>query len=120
MKLMVKIAGGILLAFVLLAAGCAALVSKAADEATKEKAWSVRVTAPAGKCWSGAVGAVSKDGCGSQTVTFSDMAITAVVLQKRSAGSWTLNVSLVSDGTAVDTKEASAEYGVVTVDGTNF
>jgi hypothetical protein len=124
MKLMLKIAGGVILASVVLTAGCAALVGTAANEASKEinkeQAWSLQVSAPHDACWSGAVGSVTEDGCGSKTIDFKDMAITAAVMQKQTDGSWTLRASLIRDGKTLDAKQTSAEFGIVTVDGADF
>jgi hypothetical protein len=120
MKLMLKIAGGIIIAIVVLTAGCAALIGTAANEATKEKTWQVKIVAPAGKKWSGSVGSTSREGRGSKTLSFKDIAITAVVVQKESSGRWPLRLRLVKDGKTVDTEGTSAQYGVVTVDGSDF
>jgi len=120
MKLMLKIAGGVVLAFVLLTAGCAALLGSAVNDATKKKTWQVEVSAPEGACWSGSVGSVTRDGCGSKTLSFKDMSITAVVVQKQTDGHWPLRLDLLRNGEVVDSKGTSAQYGVVTVDGSDF
>jgi hypothetical protein len=121
MKLVVKIALGIILAFVAMTVGCAALIGSAAHEATKKQSWTLEISAPAGESWTGNVGGDSIDGTGSETRTFDDMAITAVVMQKDSPGHWTLNATLLDgDGNEVDSAQTSAEFGVVSVDGSDF
>jgi hypothetical protein len=120
-KLVVKIAAGIILALVLLTAGCAALIGSAAEEATKEQAWSLTISAPAGAEWSGHVGDHSIQGVGSRTEEFTDMAITAAVVQKSTPGGWTLDVALYDESEAeIDSASTAAEYGVATVDGADF
>src|SRR5215217_3698411 len=98
MKLMLKIAGGIIIAVILLTVGCAALLSQSVNEATKKQTWTVRVSAPAGRCWSGAMGNRTVDGCGSKVVRIRDIAITSANAQKEGAGHWTLRLTLLKNG----------------------
>ena len=121
MSLVLKIALGVVLAFVLLIAGCSALIAAGASEATKEQSWSIKIDAPPNSKWSGHVGDHSIHGSGSHVEEFTDMAITAAVVQKHSAGSWPLVVTLLDeDGNQIDSTSVSAEYGVATVDGSDF
>jgi hypothetical protein len=121
MKLVVKIALGIVLAFVVMTAGCAALIGTAAHEATKKQGWTVKISAPAGYSWSGHVGDHSIDGTGDHEEKFDDMAITAAVVQKSSDGDWTLGVALYDqDGNRIDSAQTSADFGIATVDGSDF
>jgi hypothetical protein len=120
MKLVLKIAGGVVLAIVVLTAGCAALIGSSMDKATKKEPWSVEVTAPEGSCWSGSFGAKTVDGCGSQTVNFNDIAISAADAQKQDGGGWPLELALYKGDKQLDDQTTSAAYGVVTVSGSDF
>jgi hypothetical protein len=121
-KLVLKIAAGVILAVVVMTAGCAALIGGAAHSASKEmnkkEAWSVDVVADG--CWSGSIGSSSYDGCGSRRITFKDSVITAATVQKQDEGSWRLGLKLVKDGEVLDSSSTSAQYGVVSVDGSDF
>jgi hypothetical protein len=120
MKLMLKIAGGIVIGVVLLTVGCAALLSSSVKEATKKKTWIVRVNAPAGRCWSGAMGNRTVDGCGSKVVRVRDIAITSANAQKQSAGHWRLKLTLLKDGRVVDSASTTAVYGIADITGSDF
>lgn len=121
MKTFLIVVAAILAAFVIIVVGCSALVASSVDDATAEQSWRVEITAPDGAEWSGHVGDHSIDGSGSDTEEFSDMAITAAVVQKQDGGSWELHVALVGDdGEIVDEASTNAVYGIVTVDGTDF
>jgi hypothetical protein len=120
MKLMLKIAGGIIIAVLLLTVGCAALLSSSVKEATKKQTWTVRVSAPAGRCWSGAMGNRTVDGCGSKVVRIRDIAITSVVAQKESGGKWKLKLTLLKSGRIMDSASTTAAYGIADVTGSDF
>jgi hypothetical protein len=92
----------------LLAAGCA--TDKLSDQPGV-----VRVQAPAGKCWSGAIGDSTKDGCGSKNFTIKGESIIVAVVQKTTAGRWALRLQLIVDGTVKDNAQTSATYGVAQV-----
>lgn len=116
MGLVLKIAAGIILAIVLLAVGCSALVAKSVDNSTlDDKAGTVLVSAPDGSCWSGAFGDRTVEGCGEKSVKV-DGTILVANAQKQDAGGWTLRLQLRKSGEVIDTAETSAEYGVVSVD----
>jgi hypothetical protein len=120
MKLVLKIAAGILLALVIVIAGCSALFAQGVEEATKKQAWTVRVHAPSGAKWSGAMGGSTVDGNGSREVQIEDTSITAANAQKISPGKWELRLQLVNeDGEIVDEQNTTAAFGVVTVEGSN-
>jgi hypothetical protein len=123
--LVLKIAGGIVLAFILLMVGCSALVASGADEVDKAvnetQTWTVRVVAPAGASWSGAIGDSSVDGVGSRNVTIQEGWVTAATVQKSDGGAWALKLQLVNQGgDVVDESSTSAAYGVATVSGTDL
>jgi hypothetical protein len=115
MRLILKITAGVVLAVILLSVGCAVLLTNAAKDLTREQTWKVLVTAPAGKCWSGAFGERTVDGCGSRTVTLRGVVASANA-QKTGGGHWRLALSLRgSDGKLADRQVTSAAYGVVSV-----
>jgi hypothetical protein len=120
MKLIFKIMAGIILSIVVIVIAATALLSSAVNKATTKQGWTVRVTAPAGKHWSGAFGNHTVDGVGSKTVSFRDTSITAADAQKQTGGNWSLRLTLVKNGKVLDTESTKAQYGVVTVDGSNF
>lgn len=76
----------------------------------------VRVEAPEGQCWSGAIGDSTKEGCGSQSFDIEDEAIIVAVVQKQSPGRWTMTVALAVDGEVVDTATTDAEFGIAQVE----
>lgn len=121
MKLVIKIALGIILALVLLVAGCGALVAASADdvekavaEATADKTGTVIVNTSGNGCWSGAFGDRTVEGCGPQSVKVEDVFLVANA-QKQDAGKWELRLSLVKDGKTIDRSSTTAEYGIATV-----
>jgi hypothetical protein len=116
-KLVLKIAAGIILAIVLLIAGCGVLLSSSADDLDTfdEQTGIVRVDAPAGKCWSGAIGDSTKDGCGDASFTITGEAIISANAQKQTGGTWELTLTLEIDGEQIDRSETTAEYGVAQV-----
>lgn len=125
MKLMLKIAGGVILAIVLLTAGCAALISSSASSVDKavnaKQEWRVHVAAPAGMHWSGAIGSSTVEGNGSRYVRIKDSSITSANAQKMDAGRWLLTLKLINkDGKVVDSAGTSAEYGLASVSGSDF
>ena len=97
----------ILIAVVLLAAGC--------SDALSDKPGTVRVQAPAGKCWSGAIGDSTKEGCGSTTFEIKGETIIVGNAQKQSPGRWRLKMTLTVDGDMKDTSSTTAQYGIAQV-----
>lgn len=95
-----------LLVAVVLAAGCSDL---AADPGR------VKVIAPAGKCWSGAIGDSTKDGCGTRTFKVTGEAIIVATVQKNSPGHWRLRLELRVKGDLKDTSVTTAAYGIAEV-----
>lgn len=104
----------IIVVIVIVAAG------NAVHNASKKQAFSVKVSAPAGKHWSGAIGNSTVDGVGPKTIKFKDAAITAADAQKQTVGNWTLTLTLRDGNKTLDTGSTSAQYGVVTVSGSDF
>ena len=119
MSLILKIAAGVILALVLLIAGCTALLAASAEEVTKELdkmgTGTVQVYAPSSKTWSGAIGSATRDGSGNATFRVEDELVVTAVVQKQSPGGWSLRVKIMQDGETVDDQLTNAEYGVVTV-----
>lgn len=111
MKLILKITAGIILAVILIAAGCAILVSEGADT---EKDGLVRVEAPDRGCWSGAIGNATRDGCGNAEFQVSESIISANA-QKMTEGNWELVLVLEVNGEEIDRAETTAEFGIVSV-----
>lgn len=115
MKLVLKIAAGIILAVIVLVAGCSVLLNSASKDLTKEKTWRVVVSAPAGKCWSGSFGERTIDGCGSRRITVRGL-IAAANAQKKDGGRWRLRLTMRGDdGKLADRQTTTAAYGVVSV-----
>jgi hypothetical protein len=73
------------------------------------------VRAPAGKCWSGAIGDSTKEGCGAKSFTIKGENIIVAVVQKKTAGRWALRLQLIVDGKLKDNSQTSATYGVAQV-----
>jgi hypothetical protein len=115
MGLVLKITGGIILAVVLLIAGCSALLAASADEVLTEDAGVVQVDAPSGMCWSGAIGDSSKDGCGPASFDIEGEYIIVANAHKQTPGDWTLTLTLTVGGDVKDTSETSAEFGLASV-----
>jgi hypothetical protein len=76
----------------------------------------VYVDAPSGKCWSGAIGDSTKDGCGSKSYEIKGESIIVANAQKQTSGHWTLTLRLEMDGKTVDTSSTTAEYGIAQVE----
>ncbi len=75
----------------------------------------IHVTAPPGKCWSGAMGDSTKEGCGSKDVLIQNEEIIVANAQKMTDGGWTLTLTLEVDGKTVDTASTRAEFGIAEV-----
>jgi hypothetical protein len=112
MKLMLKIAGGIILAVIILIAGCAALVSKSVDDAGKSN-HTYKVSVMTRGAWSGSIGSASYDGLGSRTISFKDKVVTAAVIQKKGAGHLPLTVILYEDGKVLHQDFFASHYAPV-------
>jgi hypothetical protein len=119
-KLILKIAAGVILAVIALVVAISAMAGHAVDQATKKQTWVVKVQAPAGYHWSGSFGSRTVDGVGSKKVTTRDIAITAADAQKQDGGHWPLRLTLTKGGKILDSQVTRAEYGLVTVEGSNF
>jgi len=70
--------------------------------------------------WSGSYGDESGqqsiDGTGSKTITMEgNPSIVSATFQKQSGGSGKLTVSIIKDGSVLETKSTTAAYGVVSV-----
>ena len=89
--------------------------------------YAVRVTMPAGQCWSGSIGVdasqASHEGCGTQTIDVRDdcdLAVVAVIQKGFDETTLepfpgTLTVDILRDGEVLETGSTSADFGVVTV-----
>ena len=81
----------------------------------------IRVLAPAGSCWNGAVGAsgsmTSVHGCGSQDLPLACGGYVSGSVQKDDTSSWTLTVQILSHGIVVQQSSTSDPYGGVSVTG---
>jgi hypothetical protein len=75
----------------------------------------IKVEAPESKCWSGAIGDSTKDGCGSKSFDIEGESIIVGNAQKQSPSGWTLTLTLEIDGEVVDTSTTSAEFGIAQV-----
>lgn len=84
-------------------------------EAIEEQPGVVRVEAPGGMCWPGAIGDSTKEDCGSASFDIEDEAIIVAVVQKQTPGRWTLTVVLEIDGERVDDATTDAEFGIAEV-----
>jgi hypothetical protein len=92
---------------VVLLAGCA--------DTLTDKPGTVKVEAPAGKCWSGAIGNSTKDGCGTKSYEIKGETIIVANAQKKTPGKWRLRLTLVMDGKTKDTSQTTARFGVTEV-----
>ena len=120
MKLVIKIAAGMILGVVALVVAIGAMAGHAVDEATKKQTWVVKVQAPTGHHWSGAFGNRTVDGAGSKEVAVQDVLITAADAQKQDGGSWPLRLTLTKGAKVLDSQVTTAQYGLVTVSGSNL
>jgi hypothetical protein len=122
MKLVVKIALGVILAVIVLVAGCAVLIGKAAKDAgdaiTKKHHYALTVRCSC--AWQGSAGGSSYDGHGTKTIRFKDLAITAADAQKQDGGHEPLTLTLRDGSKVLDHATTTAAYGVATVSGSNF
>jgi hypothetical protein len=84
-------------------------------EKGEEQPGVVRVSAPAGMCWSGAIGDSTKEGCGSQDIDIEGEAIIVANAQKQTPGRWELTLVLEVDGEQVDESTTDAEFGIAQV-----
>ncbi len=80
-----------------------------------EQPGTIRVDAPAGKCWSGAIGDSTKEG-GPKSIEIKGESIIVGNAQKQTPGRWTLTLTLEIDGKVVDTSTTSAEFGTAQVE----
>lgn len=103
---------GALLIVILIIVFVAALGS---SDTLKDQPGTIRVQAPKGKCWSGAIGDSTKDGCGSRTFKITGETIIVGNAQKQTPGHWRLRMTLVVDGKVKDRSATTAEFGVAQV-----
>ena len=120
MKLVIKIAAGMIFGVVALVIAIGAMAGHAVDHATKKQTWVVKVQAPTGYHWSGAFGNRTVDGAGSKEVAVQDVLITAADAQKQDGGSWPLRLTLTKGAKVLDSQVTTARYGLVTVSGSNL
>lgn len=116
-SLVLKIAAGVVLAVIIIGVLIGVLGGKAINDATKKQGWSVEVTAPAGRSWSGSFGGNTVNGTGYKVVNFNDLSITAADAQKQDGGNWQLKLVLYQGDKIYDTESTTAPYGVVSVQG---
>lgn len=90
---------------VVLAASCTDLT---------DETGTVRVQAPAGKCWSGSIGDSTKEGCGTRSIRVEGESIIVAVVQKQTPGRWKLTVRVRVGDELKDVSSTSAEYGIAT------
>jgi hypothetical protein len=91
-----------------------ALLGQSSCDPNAKHDGTVLVDAPAGKCWSGAIGDSTKEGCGPASYDLHENIIVANA-QKTTDGRWTLGLSLLIDGETVDTSSTNAQYGIAEV-----
>jgi hypothetical protein len=108
----------IVFAFLIVIGIVACAVAVGSDEGTQDvlsdEPGTVLVEAPARRCWSGAFGDRTVEGCGSRTVGI-DEDIIAANAQKRTPGRWTLRLTLTVGGEVKDESETSAQFGIAQV-----
>lgn len=80
-----------------------------------EQPGTVHVKAPPGKCWSGAIGNSTKQGCGSRSFRIEGESIIVGNAQKDDDGRWVLTLELEIDGEIVDRASTDASYGIAMV-----
>jgi hypothetical protein len=112
MARVVGVVGAACLALAVVSAGCAESDSL---EAIEEQPGVVKVVAPSGKCWSGAIGDSTKDGCGSKSFDITNEAIIVANAQKQDPGKWKLRLVLEVDGAVVDEASTTATFGIAQV-----
>lgn len=116
MSLVLKIALGIVVGVILLLVGCTAIFAVAGSVDTESETGIVRVIAPGDKCWAGAIGDSSKQGCGIKSFTIEGESVIVANAQKETPGRWSLELILEIDEVEVDRAETMAEFGFVTVE----
>lgn len=112
------ILGTILVVVVLIAlvAACsAAFLASDEGEVLNDQPGVVKVIAPDGRCWTGAIVDRSEEGCGPKDFPIQDEAIIVANAQKETPGRWTLELVLEVDGEEVDRNQTTARFGVATV-----
>lgn len=91
------------------------LTGQSSCDTLTEEAGTIKVDAPAGMCWSGAMGDSTKQGCGSASIPIEGEAIIVANAQKETPGRWTLTLTLEVGGDVVDTATTDAEFGIAQV-----
>jgi hypothetical protein len=99
------------------ASSCEEAAQQAAEDAEtlETQPAKIRIIAPSGKCWSGAIGSATREGCGTRTYTITDEPVVVANTQKTTDGKWPLKIELRIDGGLVDSGVTRAQYGVVQV-----
>ena len=119
MKFVGKVVAAVLIGLVvivILIAGCAALVANSDEgKALTDEAGVIAVQAPAGKCWSGAIGNSTKEGCGPKEFTIEGESIIVGNAQKQTEGRWKLTLTLTVGGEEKDRSQTDAEFGIAQV-----
>lgn len=98
---------GLVMGMGVLVAGCGSMPEETSAVA--------RIEAPEGSCWSGSIGDVTRDGCGSSRVELDKSWAHAVMVQKDGDDTSPLTVIIEIDGQEKDRGTTTAAYGVVTV-----
>jgi hypothetical protein len=84
-------------------------------ETLEEQTGVVTVIAPPGRCWSGAIGDSTKEGCGRKEFVIEGEAIIAANAQKTDPGRWQLTITLEVDGEEKDRATTDAQFGLAQV-----
>lgn len=92
--------------------------SSSDSSSTTDAASGIQIQVDYSGSWSGSygdeTGQQSVDGSGTKTIDLSgNPSIVSAVFQKKDSGSGTLTVNILKDGSVVESKSTSAEYGVV-------
>lgn len=76
----------------------------------------VAISAPGSLCWSANVGGATQEGCGDKAFSVHDgLGLFSSNVQKKSAGSEVIRISVQVDGQVAATNSTSAAYGVAQV-----
>jgi hypothetical protein len=98
---------------------CAVAVGSSDDtqdavDVLSDEPGTVTVDAPVRRCWSGAFGDRTVEGCGPRTVEIDEDIIVANA-QKQTPGRWRLSLTLTVGGEVKDESETTAEFGIAQV-----
>lgn len=104
----------VVVVLVVLIAACAGAVLSG-DDTVSAKPGVVKVNAPEGKCWTGAIVDATREGCGSKEFPIEDEEIIVANAQKETPGRWELELVLEVDGEEVDRESTNARFGIAAV-----